>query len=150
MVLDWGCFYGYRVYRGNSLSTRACNTLCVKAIAMTIKLDNYRALSWNTLYAGKHWATRSRLVEEAHMLVGYVIMAMKPKLFSRPVDITITAVQKGRIIDSDNICAKILIDALKGKIIVDDTPTYVRRVTTESKKGKEDMVIMEITETKGV
>ena len=84
------------------------------------------------------------------MLVGYVIMAMKPKLFSRPVDITITAVQKGRIIDSDNICAKILIDALKGKIIVDDTPAYVRRVTTESKKGKENTVIMEITEIKGV
>lgn len=60
--------------------------------------------------------------------------------FTRPVDIEISAHQR-RCIDSDNICAKLYIDGLRhAGILQDDTPTYVRKVTTQSVKGDSNWV----------
>lgn len=124
------------------------HTMELETIEFTI--EDYRVPSWNQFYVSRHWSMRSRMAQEAHVLVWAAIQACK-KLrasFTKPVDIHIKAYQKGRTLDSDNICAKILIDGLKGTVIVDDTPKYVRRVTTESIKADHDYVEINLTETK--
>ena len=61
------------------------------------------------------------------------------KFIKDKVDTEIIAYQK-RMIDPDNICAKLYIDGLKCLVIEDDTPEYVIRVTTESRKSNKDYV----------
>lgn len=114
---------------------------------ISFTIDDYRVPSWNQLYAGRHWAERSRMAQEAHLLVWGILQGKIKYTLGLPrVDIYIKAYQKGKTLDSDNICAKIIIDALKGIVIVDDTPQYVRRVTTESLKGNHDYVEVHIIE----
>jgi len=85
--------------------------------------------SLNGIYAGQHWTKRARLANEWHTIT---ILACKDAfMFDGPVDITVTCTfPKGaRLLDPDNLAAKLVIDGLKGLVIVDDSPRYVRSVT---------------------
>lgn len=64
-------------------------------------------------------------------------------MITAPVHITITA-YRTRLIDPDNICAKLLIDGLKKEILPDDSSKWVQSVTTICKKSKTDYVEIEI------
>ncbi len=109
---------------------------------MKLIIPDHKAISWNYLYRGQHWSKRAKLAEDIHLLVYASVCQQannKEKLYGKKVDIHIITHQK-RPIDSDNICAKLYIDGLKGLIITDDTPEYVGKVTTESIKDKKDWV----------
>lgn len=109
----------------------------------TLTLHNERAPGWNkTLRA--HWSDRDDLVGQMWLRI-YPAMPANYKLFDCPVDVHVAATFKGTPLDSDNICAKLYIDALKGKLLRDDDPRYVRRVTTESKRGKANSVTIQLT-----
>jgi hypothetical protein len=69
----------------------------------------------------------------------------KWQLFDCAVDVHVVATFKGAMLDSDNICAKLYIDALKGRLLRDDDAKCVRRVTTESKRGKANSVTLTLT-----
>jgi len=93
-----------------------------------------KAISNNIFYSGIHgWKRQCILGEQNDKNL------IKLKF---PVDITITAFCRGRILDSDNVCAKIIIDGIKnnGWIIPDDDIRYVRKVTTQAVKSQEDSV----------
>ncbi len=112
---------------------------------LRITIANERAPSWNKTYAGIHWSKRVEMVQ----IIWWKMHAALPpsaRMFDAPVDISIVATYKGRIVDSDNIFSKGYIDALKGKLIRDDDPRYVRRVTTESRHGKANSVVIELSE----
>lgn len=111
---------------------------------MLITIVNERAPSWNSSYAGQHWSKRVAMVNDIWWKVQEVLPA-DVEMFAVPVDVCIVATYKGRIVDSDNIVAKIFVDSLKGKLIRDDDPRYVRRVTTESRKGKANSVTIQLT-----
>lgn len=111
---------------------------------LTITIPNERAPSWNKMYAGMHWSKRVELAQTIWWKV-YAAMPHNAKMFDVPVDVSIVATYKGRIVDSDNVVGKIFIDAIKGKLIRDDDPRYVRRVTTESKHGKHNSVTIQLT-----
>ncbi len=85
--------------------------------------------SLNGIYAGQHWTKRARMANEWHALVD--ICCGKVHLFDKPVDISVACVfPKGaRLLDPDNLAAKLVIDGLKGSVIKDDSPRYVRTVT---------------------
>ena len=85
--------------------------------------------SLNGIYAGQHWTKRARLANEWHTIT---ILACKGAfLFDAPVDIHVSCTfPKGaRLLDPDNLAAKLVIDGLKGLVIHDDSPRYVRTVT---------------------
>lgn len=110
----------------------------------TIRLLGERAVSWNDYWSGKHWSERSRRKKETQLLVRCNFDADDPT-YTVPVDITITAAYKRNPVDPDNVCSKAYIDALKGYLIRDDSPLFVRSVTTISRKGEQDSVTIEVT-----
>jgi len=67
-------------------------------------------------------------------------------MFEKPVHITITAEFKRTPQDCDNMCVKLVIDYLKGKVIHDDNPEWVAGVTLVSRKSNRDYVTFELTE----
>lgn len=109
---------------------------------MKIVLEGERPISWNKYYAGSHWSKRAKEAERVHWLVAEQLTGVRP--FTEPVNISITAYFKGVPQDCDNICAKVYIDALKGKIIKDDNPQFVESVTTRSVKAKSPKLEIEI------
>lgn len=117
---------------------------------MTIILKGEQPQSWNRIYSGRHWRHRADEAKRVHALVAdahnfqYLDAS---EMFARSksgntiptpasVDITITAFFKGRQLDADNIASKFYIDGLKGWLIKDDSPEYVRSVTTRSMVDK--------------
>ena len=114
----------------------------IKFNAMSNKLiiQDHKVISWNKLYQQKHWSYRKELADTIHNLVFFLAKQQKIKPVKKKIDIYIQAYQT-RTIDSDNICAKLYIDGLKfAKIIKDDTPKYVGKVTLESIKSKQNSI----------
>lgn len=95
----------------------------------TLVLDGERPLSWNELYSGKHWSIRQAKAQRAHALVRAALDPEDPP-FERPVNITVTAWFDKQPQDCDNLASKIYIDGLIGWWLVQDSPLYVRSVTT--------------------
>lgn len=95
------------------------------------------------MYAGIHWTKRSKIAQEWHDLIFYECKIQKiPKFLD--AYITITSISK-KPFDADNICAKVIIDGLvTAGIIEDDTPKYLKAVTTISIKGDKELTTIEI------
>lgn len=110
----------------------------------TITLHGVKCPSWNTLYSQNHWSKRRALADEMHLLVRAAIDP-DSEPFDVPVDITVTAYYKGALVDADNVASKLLIDGLKGRVLRDDNPTWVRSVTTMSRESKRPYVVIELT-----
>ena len=102
---------------------------------MKIIINNERPKSWNEYYAGKHWSIRATEAERVHQLIQYM---SKKGIFVGQVDIVMTVYFKNRPLDADNIASKFYIDGLKGRVIEDDNPKYVRSVKTVSLVDKEN------------
>ena len=121
---------------------------------MKITLLDERPWSWNKMYSGIHWATRAKEAARVHELMWYDYLenhrdlSNPYQLFKNRVDILITAYFKSNPQDSDNICSKPYIDGLIGCFLADDTPEFVRRVSTQSEIDKEnprmEIEIMEV------
>lgn len=106
-------------------------------VAMKIVLAGERPVSWNHFYAGRHWTERH---EEVARVRAVVLSAIGPKvvMFTVPVTIAITAYFSKRALDPDNICAKLYIDALCGRVLEDDTYRHVRSVTLVSRVDRKN------------
>lgn len=113
---------------------------------MKITLPDYKCVSWNALYAGKHWSVRKNMADNAHSQVRFAVIGQKIKVAEKPVDIMIVAHLRRRI-DPDNICAKLIIDGLKKYVIRDDSSTYVHSVTTLCEKAETNFTEIYIHET---
>lgn len=112
---------------------------------MKIVLENYKIPSWNTLYAGQHFSKRMEMKDEAQYSVMEALSKQRFTMYRNKVHITIVGHFR-RVLDCDNIASKLVIDALKGKLIEDDTPKYVDGVTTKSVKADRDYVEVIIEE----
>lgn len=110
-----------------------------------------RLASWNTIYSQNSQWKRKVIVDSTHQQVRDAMLeqGIRPNgkfLMPTKVNIDIKASFKGkRIYDSDNIFAKGVIDSFKGWLLVDDTPEYVGKVSTESFFGDEDMVVIDVS-----
>ena len=113
---------------------------------MRLTIPDHRPVSWNRLYSQQHWTKRKALADEVHLLT---LAAIPPdaEMVKGPVWIFITAHNR-KPLDPDNICAKLYVDALKGRVIADDDPRYVRGVALRSETGdpKVEIVIQETYE----
>lgn len=105
-----------------------------------------RLPSWQLFYESKHWTVRAKLAKTWHVLTVNALPA-DYQLYTVPVDIWVTAYYTGRACDADNVCAKLVIDGLKGKVIRDDDPRYVVNVTTRSVHYRQDLVVVDIEES---
>lgn len=99
----------------------------------------------NDIYAGKHWTKRKEDKEYWHWLTISELQkqGIKKKLFKNPVKIVMY--WNDRLdIDNHAYMGKMIVDALKGYLIVDDTRKYFKGVAHEFWDGKE--ILVEIKE----
>ncbi len=113
---------------------------------VTLRVEG-RVPSWNEFYKAGHWSDRNAKAHLWHALVHEAIGKLEDAtMFDGPVNINIWAYYSHHVKDSDNICAKLLIDGLKGKLIQEDDPKWVRTVSVTSTKADVDLVDIEIWE----
>ena len=94
------------------------------------KLAWARDYSLNAYYAGKHWAKRKADADYWHMLTRSAIRAQlkNPKMLTGPAKVYFSWDDN---LDVDNHAAmgKMIVDALKGVLIKDDTRRYLAGVS---------------------
>jgi hypothetical protein len=114
---------------------------------LRIILQNERAVGWNQLMR-MHYNGRNHLVKEKKLVVLAAIRQLTTDVTiqEHEVDIHITAYMTALPLDSDNVCAKLYIDGLKGHVIQDDNRTYLRHCTTTVERHHEDCVVIDIWE----
>ena len=83
----------------------------------------------NAYYAGKFWAQRKKDADYWHAMVRACMdrQGLRKRPFDRPV--TVTFWWNDRLdIDNHAVMGKFIVDAMKGRIIEDDTRRYLRGV----------------------
>jgi Holliday junction resolvase RusA-like endonuclease len=105
---------------------------------MIITLIGERPISWNKVNGRAHWSVRRGETDRVHELVRDALAKLNPRRLTGPVSIRITVYFKDRPLDSDNVCDKPYIDALKGVIIPDDHFGIVWEATTCSRIDKKN------------
>lgn len=103
---------------------------------LTLILEGERPVSWNKFWQQRHWSERSREKNRVALLVRAALpqavldgedWPLRKSCEERP-EIVITAYMARPLIDVDNLCTKVYVDALKGWVIEDDDPAHVAAV----------------------
>ena len=94
-------------------------------MSKTLVLQGERPMSWNSFYSGGHWSKRDNEVKRVRVVVREVLTGDEEP-YQVPVDILVTGYFAEKPQDSDNICDKLYIDALKGRLLNDDDSRWVR------------------------
>ena len=105
---------------------------------LTIVLEGERPDSINQFYAGMNYYHRTRVVKRAkeRLIAELLVMEVPRDPFRGPVSITMTAYFDRNQMDASNLMLKMYEDALKGWVLIDDTPKYVPMVTLISAVDK--------------
>lgn len=117
-----------------------------KSVSFHLALELKSNFSLNKIYAGLHWAKRKKDADYVHQLVKYSLIEqnIKPKLFKKPVNIFLYF-KTSLDISNTAYVAKLIEDALKGILIVDDSKKYVRSLhLIHSDNSGIDCKIMEV------
>lgn len=99
----------------------------------------------NKYYAGVHWSVRKRDAEYWHMIARNAMnrQDVRKRPFQKPVVVTFW--WNDRLdIDNHAVMGKFIVDAMKGRIIEDDTRRYLRGVCNYF--HDEDYIKIEIRE----
>lgn len=91
-----------------------------------------RRYGLNAYYAGKHYQQRKRDAKDLHMLTWAALRraGIKKHPISIPVEIRFYW-DDGLDIDNHAVVGKAVVDALKGWVLQDDSPRWVRKVSHE-------------------
>lgn len=106
-------------------------------IEFTIPLNVTEEYGLNRFYSGTHWSRRRETAEFIHMLVWSQLKRQKVRkeILKRPVSITFSYNAR---LDCSNyaILNKMIEDALKGYLILDDSRKHVQSITTKFWDGE--------------
>lgn len=99
--------------------------------------------SWNKFYSGIHFGQRKQFADNWHEIVWlYAKQQKAPKITNQGrglhIEIACYFPNYRKTLDADNICAKLVIDGLKGVVIEDDSWKHVKRVTTSTHTDSEN------------
>ena len=100
----------------------------------------------NAIYAGKHWSRRNEDKEFWRLLVQSAMnrAGVPRKLFEKPVSVTMYW-NDGLDLDNHAYMGKMIVDAMRGRILQDDSRRYVRAVT--HRFHDKDYILVEVTES---
>ena len=92
----------------------------------------------NAYYAGKHYQQRKRDAQELHAITWAALKKAKVRkqFVESPVEVRFYW-QDGLDIDNHAVIGKAVVDALKGWVLPDDSPRWVRKVSHEFWNGGE-------------
>lgn len=109
---------------------------------MIIELINLPKLSLNKWYASAHWTERKRIKDVYKVIIKSQFRKVFPK--DKVYVCKYVFIFKSRPLDSSNCVA--MLKLIEDIIFEDDSYKIIPQLTMESKKGKEEKVIVEITE----
>lgn len=100
------------------------------------KISWNRRFGLNAYYAGKSWPERKRDAEELHMIARAAMhrAGIKPGVISSPAQVRFYWAD-GLDIDNHAVLGKAIVDAMKGYLLADDGPKYIRKVSHEFWEG---------------
>lgn len=103
-----------------------------------------RRFGLNAYYAGKHYQQRKRDAQELHAVTWAALKKAKVRkqFVESPVEVRFYW-QDGLDIDNHAVIGKAVVDALKGWVLPDDSPRWVRKVSHEFWDGGEIRVEVE-------
>ena len=110
------------------------------------KKDWNKRFSDNAYYAGKHWAVRKKDADYWHNMVRACMdrQGVRKRPFEKPVEILLF--WNDRLdVDNHSIMGKMLVDAMKGRLLQNDSKKYVRSVTHTFHDGG-DYIWVEVRE----
>ena len=110
------------------------------------KKDWNKRFSDNAYYAGKHWAMRKKDADYWHDMVRACMdrQGVRRKPFEKPVEIILC--WNDRLdVDNHSIMGKMIVDAMKGRLIQQDSRKWVKSVTHEF-HDKGDYIRVEVRE----
>ena len=94
------------------------------------KKDWNKRFSDNAYYAGKHWAVRKKDADYWHNMVKACMdrQGVRKRPFEKPVEILLF--WNDRLdVDNHSIMGKMIVDAMKGRLLQNDSKKWVRSVT---------------------
>ena len=111
------------------------------------KKDWNKRFSDNAYYAGKHWAVRKKDADYWHNMVRACMdrQGVRKRPFEKPVEILLF--WNDRLdVDNHSIMGKMIVDAMKGRLLQNDSKKWVRSVThTFHDRG--DFIWVEVRES---
>ena len=112
-------------------------------VKFEINGQNMGDYSLNKIYSGRHWARRKQDAELWHWLTVSALRkaGIKKNICSSPVSITF---YWGTKLDLDNTAymRKLIIDALKGYLIRDDTQKYVVELCDKTQRVSRGITVV--------
>ena len=111
------------------------------------KKDWNKRFSDNAYYAGKHWAVRKKDADYWHNMVRACMdrQGVRKRPFEKPVEILLF--WNDRLdVDNHSIMGKMIVDAMKGRLLQNDSKKWVRSVTHTFHDGG-DYIWVEVRET---
>lgn len=116
---------------------------------VTIEMELPLKLSTNEFYSNRlHWSRRKKIKDDYYVVVKSKLNAMEYKMIEDQVNIEFDYFFKTRMTDVSNtsIMSKMIEDALvTAKLIKDDTPKYVPKITTTVQRTEKDRDWVRIT-----
>lgn len=94
------------------------------------KKDWNKRFSDNAYYAGKHWTVRKKDADYWHNMVRACMdrQGVRKRPFEKPVEILLF--WNDRLdVDNHSIMGKMIVDAMKGRLLQNDSKKWVRSVT---------------------
>lgn len=94
------------------------------------KKDWNKRFSDNAYYSGKHWAVRKKDADYWHNMVRACMdrQGVRKRPFEKPVEILLF--WNDRLdVDNHSIMGKMIVDAMKGRLLQNDSKKWVRSVT---------------------
>jgi len=107
-----------------------------------LKLFGLPKISLNEWYAGKHWTARKRIKDAYKLLIKGQTHALFPK--NKTYDVEYTFIFKSNPLDASNTVA--MAKMIEDVLFEDDKYNIVLSVKYKSRKGKANIVIVEICE----
>ena len=110
------------------------------------KKDWNKRFSDNAYYAGKHWAQRKKDADYWHDMVRACMdrQGLRKRPFDRPVVVHIFWNDKLDI-DNHSIMGKMIVDAMKGRLIQNDSRKWLKGVANEF-HDRGDYILVEVKE----
>lgn len=102
-----------------------------------------RDYSMNAYYSGKHWTQRKKDADLWHMLTVSALNRIGNYQMLTEASVTFYW-SDGLDIDNHSVMGKMIVDALKGRMLADDNKKHLREVCHRFGEDKENIVI-EIT-----
>lgn len=114
-------------------------------LEFTIRCKPTSEWSMNSIYSGVHWSKRKQKAEQIHRLVQNALKQAGIRKIPLPFPVKVYISYNSRLdIDNHGYLAKLIVDGMKGWVIMDDNRQYVKALVQEFHDQSADMIFVTV------